>query len=72
MSEALVYQGRLYRHGLRDVIAMESGEGEVRVKVLPIDPEHVAGVGRIFKTHARSLVPLPMKYYGNAIPGSES
>jgi len=67
----VVHQGHLYQHGVRQVIALQSGSQEVKVRVLPLDPEHASGLGRSFWTHARNLVPLPMKYYNGQVPGAK-
>lgn len=60
----MIHQGHLYQHGIRQVIALQSGEERVRVQA--IDTGHPSGVGRPFITHAVYLVPLPMKYLHGA------
>lgn len=62
-----IEQGCLYQHGLRRVVALQSGSERVRVQSLT--GTHPSGMGRPFITHAMYLTPLPMKYHGDAIPG---
>lgn len=72
-----IHQGHLYRHGNREVIALQTRTDDElavdsRVRVQVMDSRHPSGVGRAFNTYAHYLTPLPMKYHGNAVPGSEA
>lgn len=59
-------QGHLYQHGDRRVIALETSGGTVMAREL--DTEGPLGVGHRYVVRADWLVPLPMKYFGNAVP----
>ncbi len=60
-------QGHLYRYGRgMRVLAMESGERDVRVRVL--DPNEPSGMGRACTVQPRFLEALPMKYFKGEIP----
>ncbi len=70
----MIQQGHLYRHGIREVIALQTKTDEElsldsRVRVQAKDSRHPSGIGRAFNTYAHYLTPLPMKYHGNSIPG---
>jgi predicted metal-dependent enzyme (double-stranded beta helix superfamily) len=66
----VIQQGNLYQHGIHRVIALTSGEETVKVQALT--GTHPSGMGRPFNTHALYLSPLPMKYFGGAIPGAKA
>ena len=59
-------QGHVYRHGAHRVMAMETSAGTLRVREL--DEREPLGIGRAYVVRADWLVPLPMKYFGNAVP----
>lgn len=61
----MIQQGHLYRHGIREVIDLQTKTDEE----LALDSRHPSGIGRAFNTYAHYLTPLPMKYHGNAVPG---
>lgn len=63
----MIHQGQKYTHGLYTVLALESGEGEVKVCRLEEDTPWV--LSRPYVAHARELVAEPMRYHGNAVPG---
>lgn len=63
----MIHQGQKYTHGINTVLALESGEGEVKVCRLEEDTPWV--LSRPYVAHARELVAEPMRYHGNAVPG---
>jgi hypothetical protein len=63
-----IYQGHLYQHGTREVIALQTRTDEElsadsTVRVQAKDSRHPSGLGRAFNTYARYLVPAPMRYF---------
>ena len=64
---SVIQQGQKYTHGLNTVLALESGEGEVKVCRLEEDTPWV--LSRPYVAHARELAVLPVRYLGGALPG---
>lgn len=64
VGASIAIQGRLYAHGAKRVIAMETGRF-VRVGVLD---EGRPWFTSFFLTQAAELSPLPMRYHGGQLP----
>ena len=63
----MIQQGHKYRLGFyRDVLALESGEGVV--KVAELDNTQPWGLGRPEHVPAQFLSPLPMRYFHGQVP----
>lgn len=63
----MVKEGEKFTHGLNTVLALESGDGEIRVCRVEDDTPWV--LGRPYKVHARELVAEPRRHHGGEIPG---
>jgi len=65
----LIREGHHYACEGQSVLALESAErGLIRVRrILPDIP--LTGMGPPFYVAVERLVPMPMRYHGNAVPG---
>lgn len=59
-------QGHRYQHKGWDVMALETGDG--LVKVAPLDDDQPYPLGRAFFAQAGELSPLPMRYFHGELP----
>lgn len=66
MTTTRAVAGHLYRYGRDRVLAVQTGERDIRVLVLA--PDSYWGVERICTVQPRYLTPLPMKYHGGHTP----
>jgi hypothetical protein len=61
-----VQQGHRYAMGPYDVLALESGDGAIRVAVIDHDLPYPLHAPQW--SHARLLKPLPLRYFNGEVP----
>ena len=62
-----IHQGHKYSYWGREVLALESGDGSLRIAT--IDHSQPYPLGAATMVYAADLIPLPMVYYANQVPG---